>query len=140
MLPRYFIRSFLCAAALAPLIAVAQTPATDAATAAPPASSKTANQPQGRRTETIYGSQLMSAEERAAYREKMLAAKTPEERERLRAEHHKDMQARAKERGVTLPDAPPARGHRGRGMGPRGGMGRGPNAGPGAGTAPAGNQ
>lgn len=78
--------------------------------------------------ERIYGSQLMTQEERDQFREKMRAAKTAEERELIRKEHHEQMKARAKERGVTLPDEPPARDgsmHRGGGMGPSGGMGPG---------------
>ncbi len=138
MSPRNFIHAFLYMVLVAPLLVAAQTPGTDSAKTSPSASPKAADQSTKRRTDTIYGSQLMSPDERATYRENMLAAKTPEERERLRAEHHKEMQARAKERGVTLPDAPPARGRRGRGMGPRGGMGRGPGQGPA--NASAGNQ
>jgi hypothetical protein len=64
----------------------------------------------------IYGSQLMTQQERDEYRAKMRAAKSQEERDRLRTEHHVAMQARAKERGVTLPDQPP--GKRGGGGGP----------------------
>ncbi|GAO34984.1 hypothetical protein SCT_0364 [Sulfuricella sp. T08] len=78
--------------------------------------------------EQVYGSQLMTQEERMAYRTKMRAAKTQEERERIRAEHHEQMKVRAKERGVTLPDMPPAMGG---GMGPGGGIGGG--MGPGGG-------
>lgn len=135
---RHFIRTLICAAALAPLIASGQ--ATQTADTSPSTSANSPGQQSMRRADRIYGSQLMTAEERAAYREKMRAAKTSAERERLRTEHHKDMQARAKERGVTLPDAPPGRAHRGRGMGPRGGMGPGRGAGAGPGAAPAGNQ
>lgn len=78
-------------------------------------------------TEQVYGNQLMTPEERIEFRNKMRAAKTPQEREAIRAEHHTKMQARAKEKGVTLPDAPPA-GGMGGGMGPGmgGGMGPGP--------------
>ncbi|MDP2155327.1 MAG: hypothetical protein Q8J61_04955 [Sulfuricella sp.] len=72
--------------------------------------------------EQVYGSQLMTQEERVAYRTRMRAAKTQEERERIRAEHHEQMKVRAKERGVTLPDQPPAMGG---GMSPGGGMGSG---------------
>ena len=54
----------------------------------------------------IYGSQLMTAQERNDYRERMRAAKTAQEREQIRAEHHARMQARAKERGLTMPDQP----------------------------------
>lgn len=80
----------------------------------------------------IYGSQLMTNQERIEHRNKMQAAKTAEEREQVRQQHHEQMQLRAKEQGVTLPDTPPAQGGRqGRGMGPGGGMG--PGAGMGAG-------
>lgn len=73
--------------------------------------------------EWIYGSQLMTEQERAEHRSKMHAAKTAEEREQIRKEHHERMKARAKERGVSLPDEPPAKG---KGMmGPGGGMGSG---------------
>jgi hypothetical protein len=81
----------------------------------PPAQAMT--EAQGK--EQIYGSQLMSQEERTEYHSKMRAAKTDEERELLRKEHHQDMQERAKSRGVTLPDEPPVRGG-GMGMGPGG--------------------
>ena len=86
--------------------------------------------------EQVYGSQLMTQQERTAYRAKMRAAKTQEERERVRAEHHEQMKVRAKERGVTLPDEPPARGggmSPGGGMGPGGG-GMGPGGGMGGGS------
>ena len=73
--------------------------------------------------EQIYGSQLMTQQERTEYRVKMRAAKTAQEREQIRNEHHEQLKERAKERGVTLPDEPPVRGG---GMGPGGGgMGHG---------------
>jgi hypothetical protein len=79
----------------------------------------------------VYGSQLMTKEERTEYRAKMHAAKTAEEREQIRNEHHERMKVRAQERGVTLPDEPPVRGG---GMGPRGaGMEAGGGMGPGGG-------
>lgn len=59
----------------------------------------------------------MTPQERADQRAKMGAAKTAEEREQIRKEHHKLMQERAKARGMTLPDEPPAMGG---GMGPGG--------------------
>lgn len=79
--------------------------------------------------EQIYGSQMMTAQERAEYQAKMRAAKTVEAREQIRAEHHQAMQVRAKEKGLTLPDSPPARGTgpgngAGSGMGPGGSRGR----------------
>ncbi|MHB0985771.1 MAG: hypothetical protein ACYC05_09300 [Sulfuricella sp.] len=86
---------------------------------------QTQKQVQTRQQEQIYGSQLMTPEERTAYRARMRAAKTQEEREKIRAEHHEQMKVRAKEKGVTLPDMPPAMGG---GMGPGGG-GMGPGGG-----------
>jgi hypothetical protein len=83
---------------------------------------------QTRDQDQIYGSQLMTQEERNVYRNRMRAAKTEPEREQIRNEHHEQMKVRAKEKGVTLPDEPPARG---RGMGP--GKGMGPGMGPGDG-------
>lgn len=76
--------------------------------------------------ERVYGNQMMTREERLEQREKMREAKTREERKQLRKEHHDKMKERAKERGVTLPDQPPAqRGGMGPGMGGMGGMGGG---------------
>ena len=88
--------------------------------------------------EPIYGSQLMTQQERTEYRAKMSAAKTVGEQEQIRKEHHEQMQERAQARGVTLPDEPPARGGGmgpgGGGMGPGGGgMGMGQNQGMGKG-------
>ena len=81
----------------------------------------------------IYGYQLMTSQERDEYRARMRAAKTFEEREQIRREHHEQMAARAKERGLTLPSEPPARGM-GPGMAPgAGGMGPGGGQGPGRG-------
>ena len=77
----------------------------------------------------IYGSQLMTQQERSEYRAQMRNAKTTQEREQIRKEHHERMKVRAKEKGLTLPDEPPARGMGG-GMGPGGG-GMGPAMGDG---------
>ena len=80
----------------------------------------------------IYGSQLMTNQERIEHRNKLRAAKTAEEREQVRLQHHEQMQLRAKEQGVALPDAPPVQGGgMGRGMGPGSGMGPGGGMGPG---------
>ena len=62
----------------------------------------------------------MTEQERNEYRARMRNATTDAERERIRAEHHALMQDRARERGIQLPDTPPAD----RGMGQGGGMGR----------------
>jgi hypothetical protein len=78
--------------------------------------------------DVIYGSQLMTRQERAEYRARMRAAKTAREREEIRNRHHKEMQERAKARGLSLPDEPPARGA---GAGPGGGMGPGSGIGSG---------
>lgn len=76
------------------------------------------DQVQTRDREKIYGSQMMTSAERAEYRAKMRGLKTRQEREAYRLEHHKRMQQRANERGLQLPDSPPAGG---KGMGPGGG-------------------
>ncbi|HEX7112328.1 MAG TPA: hypothetical protein VF216_07780 [Mizugakiibacter sp.] len=79
----------------------------------------------------IYGCMLMTPQERTDFRARMRAATTPQQREAIRLEHHKQMQERAKQRGVTLPDMPAAgRCPMGAGMGP-GMMGPGNGMGPG---------
>jgi len=77
--------------------------------------------------EMIYGYDLMTVEERAQHRAKLQSMNTEEEREAYREEHHKLMQARAKERGVEIPELP-----RRKLMGPQSGM-RSGGAGSGAG-------
>ncbi len=81
----------------------------------------------------IYGSQLMTTQERAEHREKMQTATSEEERNRIRQEHHERMKIRAKEKGVSLPDEMPARG-KGMGMGKEMGNGQGRGMGPGDGS------
>ncbi|NRO99476.1 hypothetical protein GWC77_26730 [Paraburkholderia sp. NMBU_R16] len=89
----------------------------------------------------MYGSQLMTPAERNEYRKRMLAAKSDAERQKIRDQHHAEMQKRAKARGVTLPEVPPyMQGmHRGQGMGMGSGMGpgymHGQPGGPGNGAA-----
>jgi hypothetical protein len=63
---------------------------------------------------------MMTKEERAEYHARMHAAKTVAERKKVRKEQHDAMVARAKERGITIPDDPTAKGP---GMDPGGGMG-----------------
>lgn len=58
---------------------------------------------------SIYGSQLMSEQERAEHRTKMQSAQSTEEQAQIRQEHHEQMKLRAASRGVTLPEEPPAR-------------------------------
>lgn len=83
--------------------------------------------------EQIYGSQLMTEQERSELRTQMRAATSNEAREQIRWEHHIKMQERATDRGVKLPDEPPMFGmrqHQGGGGGqgrlrlPQGGGGR----------------
>ena len=59
--------------------------------------------------EAIYGSELMTEKERVDHRAKMRAAKNDQEREKIRLDHHKVIQAHAKERGMIMPDEPPPR-------------------------------
>lgn len=73
---------------------------------------------QAQSQQRVYGSQLMTVQERNDYRQQMRALKTQQEREQFRSEHHSKMQERAKERGLTLPDAPPPQS---KGAGPRAG-------------------
>ena len=78
----------------------------------------------------IYGSQLMTATERSEYQTKMRALKSDSERDAFRLEHHEKMKTRALEKGVTLPNSPPAagaatKGNSGIGVGPGSGMGKG---------------
>ena len=91
-------------------------------------------QAQTQTRERIYGSELMTPQERNQYLTRMRTLKTLEEREQFRKEHHEQMKERAKQRGVTLPDEPPAQG---RGMGPRYGDAPGAGRGPGPGPGPA---
>lgn len=56
----------------------------------------------------IYGYQLMNEQERNQYREQLQAAKSSEEQTRMRAEHHRQMQERANQKGLDL--VPPGQG------------------------------
>lgn len=93
---------------------------------------QTRDQSQVRDQDRIYGSELMTRQERIEYRNHMRTLKTQQEREAFRLDHHKQMQERAQAQGKTLPDMPPA------GMGPGSGMGpgMGPGSGMGSGTGP----
>ena len=73
----------------------------------------------------IFGSQLMTEEERKEHRKQMRRAKSDQERAEIRAQHHERMKARAEERGVSLPDAPPVRGRGYGGSAPEGPPGGG---------------
>jgi hypothetical protein len=92
----------------------------------------------------IYGSQLMTPAERTEYQSKMRALKTDKERDAFRLDHHDKMTVRAVEKGVTLPNSPPAVGagpkaNSGMGAGTGSGMGAGqgsPASAPGGGKGP----
>ena len=76
----------------------------------------------------VYGWNMMTEQERIQHRETIRNLKTEEEKERFRIEHHKKMQKRAEERGVSIPDMPMHRDS----MSPmRGGMGSGSGSGKG---------
>lgn len=57
------------------------------------------------------GAQLMTPEEQTTLRDKMRSAATPEERQKIAQANRAEMQKRAKEKGITLPEG------RGPGMG-----------------------
>ena len=87
------------------------------------------------------GRSFMTPQEHFEFRNKMQNAKTSEEKAKIRQEHHAQMQERAKEHGMTMPDMPPdVRQHMGMqpGMGPgmRQGMGPGMQQGMGQGMGP----
>ena len=63
----------------------------------------------------LFGRDLMTEQERLILRERLRNARTGEERERIRAEHHERMRERAEAQGFTLPEEPMA------GGGPRSG-------------------
>jgi hypothetical protein len=91
-------------------------------------------QTQTKTQERIYGSQLMTQQERDEFRSKLRAAKSIEERDQIRKEHHERMKERAKERGINLPDEIPFKGGGMMGPGPGGGMGPGSGYGGGMGS------
>ncbi len=53
--------------------------------------------------DAIYGSDLMTAKERAEHTQKLNSFNTQAERDAYRKEHEQKMQQRAKEKGLALP-------------------------------------
>jgi hypothetical protein len=104
-----FHRTLTAAAALA-LLGMAALP-THAQQTPPPASA-----PQSKPTRSQL-SELMSTEERAAYRQQMQEAKTPEERAKLRDAHRAEIAKRAKDKGIELPQRQAGKGPDGTGKG-----------------------
>jgi Spy/CpxP family protein refolding chaperone len=81
--------------------AAQQPPAPGAAKAPAPGPAKgTPRQSQ------LPGDELFTPEERRAFFDRMKAAQTPEERAKLQAERRATAEARAKEKGITLPPPP----------------------------------
>jgi hypothetical protein len=71
---------------------------------------------EGRGPRGAEGAQsLMTPEERTAFRDKMRNAKTPEERQQMALANRAEMEKRAADKGITLPEQ---RGPRGQGTGP----------------------
>jgi hypothetical protein len=88
----------------------------------------------GQAAEPIYGSQMMTEQERNAYRTQIQQAKTQQERAEIQARHHEEMVKRAAEQGKTLPeDVPANRGAMGQGQGQGMGQGQGQGMGQGKG-------
>ena len=56
---------------------------------------------------------LATPEERSAMHDKMRAAKTPEERQQIASANRAEMQKRASEKGITLPEHRGSQGHTG---------------------------
>lgn len=89
------------------IVALLAMQGANAAAAADQAQAMPETQATTQSDELIYGSQLMTPQERAEHRAKMHSLKTKEEREAFRVEHHKMMQERAKKMGKKIPDMPP---------------------------------
>jgi hypothetical protein len=58
------------------------------------------------RQSQLPGDELFTPEERRAFFDRMKAAQTPEERAKIQGERRATAEARAKEKGVTLPPPP----------------------------------
>ena len=76
--------------------------------------------------EQVYGRDLMTEQEFKEHKARMRSFESETERDKYRYEHHKKMQQRAKQQGVTLPDTPQSGG---KGMGTGGGQGGGKGGG-----------
>jgi len=71
-------------------------------------SEQTAESPGASRQELpVYGSQFMTPEERLIFQQRLHAARSQEEWDRMRWQHHQLMRARAWQRGFMLPPEPP---------------------------------
>ncbi|HSC96670.1 MAG TPA: hypothetical protein VLC73_17045 [Burkholderiales bacterium] len=95
-----FIRIIIALGAAAVMLAAAVDAASQQQT-----QSREQVQARAGKREIIPGSELMTSKEREDYRRRYAAAKTDAEREKVRANHIKAMQERARLRGLQL--APP---------------------------------
>ena len=123
VLKRFIDKTFLpaCAAAISLVMMPAFAQQNDVEQAQASEQIQSAAQP-------IYGRQLMTEEERQAHRMKIRSLQTAEQRQQYRQQHHKLMQERARERGVTLPEQPRAKPGKGKGRN-KSGMRQGSGAG-----------
>lgn len=78
------------------------------------------------RDSDIYGSDLMTSQERSEYRNRLRSARNQQEKDRIEKDHEERMQQRAKERGVAVPEKPPFSGHRTEEVNPSKGDGANP--------------
>ena len=74
------------------------------------ARSDSSAQSEARHYEYIYGAELMSPDEREAYRRELSRAKSEPQRTQLRERQRKRVRQRARERDVTLDEAGVVRG------------------------------
>ena len=65
--------------------------------------------PDEQQRELIYCADLMTHEEREAYRERMRTARSSQEQAALRQAHQEEMRARARERGIDPIECEPQR-------------------------------
>ena len=99
------------------------------------------DQEQQRQRDQIYGSQLMTEQERNEYRDKMRSMHTEQDRAALREQHHEEMRKRAQSMGMELPEQVPdaagkkgTHGQPGKVGGPGQGAGNGKGGGAGMGN------
>lgn len=77
-----------------------------------PASAEDTKQPPSSTEQTrelIYCADLMTHEEREAYRARMRAARSPQEKAEIRKAHQEEMRARVRERGLDPMECEPLR-------------------------------
>lgn len=58
-----------------------------------------------KQAEHMYGYDLMTEEERVAYRERLVKAESAEEKEQVKAQHREEIQVRARNRNIEIDDS-----------------------------------